>query len=299
MQQTTGFERDLAKAGANVRGRFGRMRFLTRRYPVGAIGLVIMLVLVFMAIFANQIMPHDPIRTFPRNALQPPSWDHWLGTDNLGRDVASRIILGARISITVGLAATALGVFLGVMLGLTSGFLGGKVDLVLQRLSDIIQALPSLILAMTLAAVMGPSLTNTVLAIAITKMPTIARVIRANTLALRAQPFVEAARATGMGELRIAIRHILPNTLAPLIVLASANVGSAILIEASLSFLGLGIPEPAPSWGKMLSQSAADYLRTAPWLVICPGIAISLAVFGSNLLGDAIRDILDPRQAGR
>jgi peptide/nickel transport system permease protein len=158
------------------------------------------------------------------------------------------------------------------------------------------QALPLLVMAIVMAASLGPSLRNTIFAIAIPLVPTVARVVRSSTLSLREQPFVEAARAVGMGEVRIAVRHVLPNTLAPLIVLATAQLGSAILVEAALSFLGLGIPEPYPSWGRMLSESAAEYVRTAPWLVIFPGVAISLAVFGTNLLGDALRDILDPRQ---
>ena len=180
--------------------------------------------------------------------------------------------------------------------GLASGYLGGWFDLLVQRLLDIMQSLPLLVMAIVMAASLGPSLKNTIFAIAIPLVPTVARVVRSSTLSLREQPFVEAARAVGMGELRIAVRHVLPNTLAPLIVLATAQLGSAILVEASLSFLGLGIPEPYPSWGRMLSESAAEYVRTAPWLVIFPGVAISLTVFGTNLLGDALRDILDPRQ---
>src|SRR5438552_1112756 len=171
-------------------------------------------------------------------------------------------------------------------------------DLVFQRITDILQALPLLVLALVMSAALGPSLPNTIIAIAIPLIPTVSRVIRANTLALRELPFVEAAKSIGMSESRIAFRHVLPNTLAPLIVLATAQLGSTILTEASLSFLGLGIPEPYPSWGRMLSESAAEYVRTAPWLVIFPGIAISLAVFGTNLFGDALRDILDPRQRG-
>src|SRR5205809_736765 len=174
----------------------------------------------------------------------------------------------------------------------------GWVDLLFQRITDILQALPLLVLALVMTAALGPSLPNVIIAIAIPLIPTVARVIRANTLALRELPFVEAAKSIGMSETRIALRHVLPNTLAPLIVLATAQLGSTILTEASLSFLGLGIPEPYPSWGRMLSESAAEYVRTAPWLVIFPGIAISLAVFGTNLFGDALRDILDPRQRG-
>jgi peptide/nickel transport system permease protein len=218
-----------------------------------------------------------------------------MGADVMGRDVYSRIIHGARISLAVGLGATFLGSALGLVIGLASGFLLGWVDLVVQRLIEVMQALPLLVLALVMAAALGPSLQNTIIAIAIPLTPTVARVIRSSTLALREMPFVEAARATGMSEFRIAVRHVLPNTLAPLIVLATAQLGSAILTEASLSFLGLGVPEPFPSWGRMLSESAAEYVRTAPWLVVFPGIAISLAVFGTNLFGDALRDILDPR----
>jgi peptide/nickel transport system permease protein len=230
--------------------------------------------------------------------LASPSWAHWLGTDSFGRDVWARIIHGARISLAVGIGSTALGCTIGVFVGLISGYLSGWVDLIFQRITDILQSLPLLVLALVMTAALGPSLPNVIVAIAIPLIPTVSRVIRANTLALREQPFVEAAKSIGMSETRIAIRHVLPNTLAPLIVLATAQLGSTILTEASLSFLGLGIPEPYPSWGRMLSESAAEYVRTAPWLVIFPGVAISLAVFGTNLFGDALRDILDPRQRG-
>lgn len=214
----------------------------------------------------------------------------------MGRDVLSRIVHGARISLAVAVGATGLGCLLGVVIGLASGYIGGWFDLLVQRVTDIMQALPLLVMALVMAAALGPSLRNTIIAIAIPLIPNVARVIRSNTLSLRELPYVEAAQAIGMSELRIAIRHVLPNTLAPLIVLATAQFGSTILTEASLSFLGLGVPEPYPSWGRMLSESAAEYVRTAPWLVIFPGLAISLVVFATNLLGDALRDILDPRQ---
>ena len=290
------FDSELARAGAHVEGRWGAARFLARRYPLGAIGAAIMALFVFLALFAGFITLYDPLATNAAHSLARPGAAHWMGADNFGRDVYSRIVFGARISIAVGIGSTALGCLFGVTLGLLSGYLSGWVDLLIQRLIDVLQALPLLVLALVMAAALGPSLQNTVIAIAIPLIPYVARVIRANTLALREQPFVEAARAIGMSDLRIALRHVLPNTLAPLIVLATAQFGSAILTEAALSFLGLGIPEPFPSWGRMLSESAAEYVRTAPWLVIFPGIAISLVVFGTNLLGDAVRDLLDPRQ---
>jgi peptide/nickel transport system permease protein len=290
------FDAELARAGANVHGRLGRLRHLARRYPLGAAGAAIMVVFVFAATFANVLTAYDPLSTNAAESLCAPSRAHLLGCDNFGRDMLARIVYGARISLAVGIGSTLIGSGLGIIIGLASGYLGGWIDLTVQRIMDIFQALPLLVLALVMAAALGPSLENTIVAIAIPLVPYVARVIRSNTLALRELPFVEAAKAIGMREVRIAGRHVLPNTIAPLIVLATAQLGSAILTEASLSFLGLGVPEPFPSWGRMLSQSAAEYVRTAPWLVIFPGIAISLAVFGTNLLGDALRDILDPRQ---
>src|SRR5690606_23068127 len=270
--------------------------FLVRRYPLGAFGLLVVLVFVLATIFAGTIATHDPTSTTPRSSHAAPGEAHLLGADFMGRDMYSRIIHGARISLAVGLGSTLIGCFFGVAIGLMSGFLLGWFDLVTQRIIDIMQALPLLVMALVMAASLGPSLENTIIAISIPVIPHVARGIRANTLALREMPFVEAAKAQGMSDLRVAVRHILPNTVAPVIVLATAQLGSAILTEASLSFLGLGIPEPHPSWGRMLSESAAEYVRTAPWLVIFPGLAISLAVFGTNRLGDAVRDLLDPRQ---
>jgi len=295
---TIDFESELRRAGALAGGRWGRLAYLAQRHLLGAIGLVIMILFVLTAIFANLIGRYDPLTVDAVHALARPSWQHWMGTDSFGRDVWSRIIHGARISLAVGIGSTTLGATFGVIIGLTSGYLSGWVDLVFQRVTDILQALPLLVLALVMTTALGPSLPNVIFAIAIPLVPIVARVIRANTLALRELPFVEAAKSIGMSEMRIALRHVLPNTLAPLIVLATAQLGSTILTEASLSFLGLGIPEPYPSWGRMLSESAAEYVRTAPWLVIFPGIAISLAVFGTNLFGDALRDILDPRQRG-
>ena len=272
-----------------------RLAYYAISHPLGFAGALIMCVFVFAAVFADFITAYGPTTTNSAISLLPPGHGHPFGADAMGRDIYSRIVYGARISLAVGVGSTALGSFFGVVLGLTSGYIGGWVDLIIQRLVDILQAVPLLVLALVMAAALGPALDNTIVAIAIPLIPSTARVIRSNALALREQPFVEAARAVGMSEFRIAVRHVLPNTLAPLIVIATAQLGAAILTEASLSFLGLGVPEPHPSWGRMLSESAAEYMRTAPWLVIFPGLAISLAVFGTNLFGDALRDILDPR----
>ena len=274
----------------------GTLAILLRRHPLGVAGAAIVIVFVLMALGAGWITAFDPTATNPRASLATPGGTHWLGADFMGRDVWSRIVYGARISLMVGLGSTTLGCLIGVCIGLISGYFGGWLDLVVQRFMDVLQSLPLLVMALVMSAALGPSLTNTIIAISIPLVPNVARVIRSNTLMLRELAFVEAARAAGTHEIVIAFRHVLPNTLAPLIVLGTAQLGSAILVEASLSFLGLGIPEPHPSWGRMLSESAAEYVRTAPWLVIFPGVAISLAVFGSNLLGDALRDILDPRQ---
>jgi peptide/nickel transport system permease protein len=292
------YDSELKRAGAGATHGWRRLRFLAQHHLLGSIGLFIMVLFVGVAISANLIGRYDPLNIDSAHRLAPPSALHWMGTDSFGRDVWSRIIHGARISLAVGIGSTALGSSIGVMIGLTLGYLSGWVDLIFQRVTDILQALPLLVLALVMTAALGPSLPNVILAIAIPLIPTVARVIRANTLALRELPFVEAAKSIGMSETRIALRHVLPNTIAPLIVLATAQLGATILTEASLSFLGLGIPEPYPSWGRMLSESAAEYVRTAPWLVIFPGLAISLAVFGTNLFGDALRDILDPRQRG-
>jgi peptide/nickel transport system permease protein len=286
---------ELEKAGANVSGWWSSVAFLARRYPLGAIGAVIMVVFLLTALLAG-ITGLDPFSTDARSSLAQPGGEHILGADFMGRDVLARIVFGARISLTVAVGATFLGCFFGAAIGLASGFFGGWFDLLVQRLIDIMQSLPLLVMALVMAASLGPSLTNTIIAIAIPLVPSVARVIRSNALSLREMPYVEAARAVGMSEIRIAVTHVLPNTLAPLIVLATAQLGSAILVESALSFLGLGVPEPHPSWGRMLSESAAEYVRTAPWLVIFPGVAISAVVFGTNLLGDAIRDLLDPRQ---
>jgi peptide/nickel transport system permease protein len=286
---------ELSKAGAHISNRRQAAMFLARHYPLGAAGAAILIVFVLTAIFADGISPFDPTSTSSGASLARPGAAHWLGADFMGRDVFSRIVGGSRISLAVGLGSIVLGCLVGVPIGLLSGYFGGWLDLIVQRVIDMMQSLPLLVTALVMAAALGPSLRNTIIAIAIPLVPSISRIVRSNTLALKEMPFIEAARAIGLSETWIAIRHVLPNTLAPLIVLVTAQFGSAILVEASLSFLGLGVPEPYPSWGRMLSESAAEYMRAAPWLVIFPGLAISLVVFGANLLGDALRDMLDPR----
>ena len=254
---TINYDSELRRAGANATSGWRRLRFFAQRYVLGTFGLAIMVTFVLTALFADLICRYSPLTVDSAHALAPPGWQHWMGTDSFGRDVWARIVHGARVSLAVGIGSTALGASIGVLIGLASGYLSGWVDLIFQRITDILQALPLLVLALVMTAALGPSLPNVIIAIAIPLIPTVSRVIRANTLALRELPFVEAAKSIGMSEMRIALRHVLPNTLAPLIVLATAQLGSTILTEASLSFLGLGIPEPYPSWGRMLSESAA------------------------------------------
>jgi peptide/nickel transport system permease protein len=254
-----------------------------------------MLAMVVTAALAGTLATHDPIRTDAAHTLARPTRSHWLGTDNLGRDIYSRIVYGAQVSLLVGLGATLLGASLGGVIGLLSGYVGGWVDLFAQRLMEILQGLPLLILALVMAAALKPSLVNVIIAISVPIVPMAERVIRGSVLAIREFVYIESARALGVGHFAIAFRHILPNAIGPFIVLTTAQFGSAILVEAALSFLGLGVPEPWPSWGRMLSISAAEFAQKAPWVVVFPGAAISLVVFASNLLGDALRDSLDVR----
>ena len=273
------------------------LRF-ARRKPLGALGGLLLLVMALTAVFADQLATHDPIATQASATLVKPSEEHWLGTDHLGRDMYSRLVHGARVSLIVGIGSTLLGSVLGGIIGLLSGYAGGKTDLIAQRLLDILQGLPLLVLALVMSAALGPSIHNVIIAISIPIVPRASRIIRASVLSIREMQYIEAARALGLRHVRIAFRHVLPNTIGPFIVLVTAQLGAAILVEAALSFLGLGVPEPYPSWGRMLSVSAAEYAQKAPHLVLFPGIAISLAVFGSNLFGDALRDTLDPRLRG-
>ena len=287
----------LPRSATQASPRASALWQFVRKKPLGAAGGVLVVGLVLTALFAGALATHNPVRTSTQ-VLAPPSADFWLGSDNLGRDLWSRLVYGSRISLIVGVASSLLGAVVGGLVGLVSGYVGGRTDLVIQRLMDVMQALPILILALVMAAALGPSLLNTVIAISVVIAPRAARVVRASVLSIREFPYIESAFALGTGHMRVALRHVLPNTFGPFIVLVTAQLGGAILAEAALSFLGLGVPEPYPSWGRMLSIAAAEYAQKAPWLVIFPGVAISLAVFGTNLLGDALRDTLDPRLRG-
>ena len=295
--ETAGSSLDAA-ASFHRRGPAGNFFLFCREKPLGALAAALLLIMVLAAAFAETLATHDPIRTDAKHTLARPDRIHRFGTDNLGRDIYSRIMYGARVSLAVGIASTLLGAVFGGIIGVVSGYFGGWLDLMTQRMTDILQGLPLLILALVMAAALGPSIGNVIVAISVPIIPRAQRVIRSSVLAIREFAYIEAARALGTGHLRIAFRHVLPNTIGPFIVLMTAQFGSAILVEAALSFLGLGVPEPYPSWGRMLSVSAAEFAQKAPWMVLFPGTAISLVVFASNLLGDAVRDKLDPRLRG-
>jgi peptide/nickel transport system permease protein len=258
-----------------------------------------LLAFLLIAILAPLLATHDPDLNNYRTRVKPPTLEHWFGTDNFGRDLYSRVMYGAQISMYVGIAATLVGTLLGAFAGLVSGFFGGRIDQLIQRLADMVFALPALVLAMAIVTMLGPSMLNVIIAIAIPRIPNTNRVIRSAVLAVKESLYVEASRAIGCGNWRIMLRHLLPNVTAPYIVVATANLGGVILIEASLSFLGLGVPPPAPSWGRMLSSEGMRFFETAPWMAIFPGLFISAAVFGANLFGDALRDVLDPKLRGR
>ena len=271
-------------------------RRLLRRQPLGVAGAVVVLVLVVVAIFAPVLAPHGPKDT-AFGQFVPPGREFPMGTDNLGRDVLSRVIWGARLSLYVGLASVLVGITVGSLWGIFTGYYGGIADASSQRIVDCVMALPPIILALSLMAAVGQSVNNVILALTILLTPTAARTLRAVALGVSASPFIEAARAAGTSHLRIVLRHVLPNCLATYIVLVTTNISYAIVVEASLSFLGVGAPPDEPSWGGMLT-AGTQAMETAPWLIFFPGVAISLAVFALNLLGDAIRDIADPRLRG-
>ncbi len=273
-------------------GRRAMLRLVRRRGAM--LGLAIVLLFIAIALCAPLIAPYDPVQTSWTAVRKAPSAAYWFGTDELGRDVLSRVIWGSRASLMAGLVSVCISMALGVPIGLLAGYMGGWVDGLISRFTDAMLAVPFLILAIALAAFLGPSLTNAMVAIGVSAMPVFIRLTRAQVLSVKVEDYVEAARAVGNPHWRIALRHILPNTLPPLIVQATLTIATAIIAEASLSFLGLGQQPPAPSWGSMLN-TAKDYIDNAPWMAIWPGLSIFLLVLSFNMLGDGLRDALDPR----
>ena len=269
-------------------------RFTCQR-PLGAVGAAIIVIMIAAAVLAGFVAPYDPLATDYTGMLQAPSSLHWFGTDSFGRDVFTRIIYGSRTALWIGFASSFLGATLGGIIGVTSAYFGGKIDLVLQRFMDLLLSFPLVILALVVVSLLGSGMTNVIFAITVPMVPRCAIVVRSSALALREMPFVEAARALGFGPLHIILRHMLPNVMAPFLIMLTAFLGQAILLEASLSFLGLGVAEPQAAWGLMLRGAAVEFAERAPWMAIYPGIAISLSVFAFNLFGDSLRDALDPK----
>ena len=270
-----------------------------RRKPLGAMGGGLLLAVAVLALAAPLLVTAGPRAIDADAALSPPSLQHPLGTDNLGRDVFSRVAYGARLSLAVGLLSVTLGASVGAGVGLVSGYHGGGIiDATLQRLMDALLAFPTLILALAIVAARGPSAESVILALGVAQAPWVARVVRAQALAVAVAPYVEAARAVGCAPARVLAFHVLPQCVAAFLVVSTAALGAAIVAEASLSFLGVGVQQPTPSWGSMLAGPARDHFKTAPWMALAPGVALSATVFGVNLLGDALRDLLDPRLRG-
>ena len=272
---------------------------LARRQPLGAAGLFVVLTMVFMAVFADVITPYDPEANDFEFMLAAPNSTYWLGTDQFGRDQLTRIIYGARTALYVGFVCAFIGAFAGLVLGVASAYFGGMFDLLFQRVMDVFMAFPLIILALAVVSILGTGTSNVIIAITIPFIPQCARVVRSSALAIREIPYVDAARAMGFSHKRIILRHMVPNVMAPFLIMLTTFVGQAILLEASLSYLGLGVQEPTPAWGLMLQGGAEEYAESAPWVAIFPGLAITLAVFAFNMFGDAVRDVLDPKLRSR
>lgn len=277
----------------------GRIWRFSKAKPLGAFGAAVLILFCLAALLAPLVAPYGYNESNLLARLEGPSSSHWFGTDGNGRDMFSRVLYGARVSMYVGVGAAVLGTVLAVLVGLTSGYMGGPTDALLQRCVDALMSLPSLVLLLTLMALLGRGQTNVMIGLSIAAMGGNSRVVRSAVLSVMDQPYIEAARATGAGHFRIVFVHVLPNIAAPTIVIATLGLGFAILGEASLSFLGFGVPPPAPSWGGMLNGAGRSYFLVAPWVAIFPGVALSLAVFSVNMFGDALRDVLDPRLRGR
>jgi peptide/nickel transport system permease protein len=287
------------QSAALPRRRSGVVMFALAQ-PLGTAGLVVILAMAFAAAFAPWVAPYDPLTVDYGAMLAAPSLEHWFGTDAFGRDVLSRIIYGARTALAIGFISSFLGCTTGAVIGTASAYFGGKIDLVIQRFVDILLSFPIIVLALVVVTVLGKWQVlgidmNLIGAIAIPIVPKVARVVRSSALAIRTMPYIDAARAAGYSHARIIFRHMVPNIVAPFLIMFTAFIAQAILLEASLSFLGLGVTEPTPAWGLMLSGNAADFYREAPWMILFPGLAISFAVFAFNLFGDSLRDWLDPK----
>ena len=292
-QRTPEMESSLMRAEMPKRRNRALIRF--KRHKPALIGMAFVIMLIIVAIFAPLIAPYDPNKVSILDSKQPPSSEHWLGNDDVGRDILSRVIFGTRVALIVGLGATTIAVVIGVTVGATAGYFGGKIDTILSRFVDSLMAFPLLALLLILSAVFGPSLRNVVIVIGCSVWASYARMVRAEVLSLRERDFVHAARAAGAKNVRIVMRHIVPNALGPVIIFASLQVGGIIILESALSFLGLGVQRPTASWGTMLSDGR-DYIRNYPHISMAPGIAITLTVLAFNLIGDGLRDALDPRQ---
>ena len=276
------------------RGQWQEIWRRFRRSKSAIIGLVMLTLLIFCAIFAQMITPYDPLQQNHKNRFAAPSADHWFGTDELGRDIFSRIIYGARISVSVGLIAVSISLVGGVTLGALAGYYGGRADNVIMRCMDVLMSIPTILLNISIVAALGSGLQNVMIAIGFSSIPGYCRIVRASILSLKGQEFVEASRSVGASDFFIITQHILPNCMAPLIIQATLRIGGAILSCSSMSFIGLGIVPPTPEWGAMLS-TGRDFLRDAPHLCTFPGLAIMFAVFAMNLMGDGLRDALDPK----
>jgi peptide/nickel transport system permease protein len=274
-----------------IRGFF---RFV-RQKPLGAFGAGVIVLMVLAGIGADYLAPYDPLETRYDLMMHSPNRAFWLGTDTFGRDILSRVIYGSRTALLVGFSASLFGATVGALIGVVSAYFGGKIDLFIQRIMDILLAFPLIVMALTVVAVLGTGVANVMIAIAIPMTPRCARVVRSSALSIRGMPYVDAARALGFGHMRIIFRHMLPNVAAPYLIMLTAFLGQAILLEASLSFVGLGVAEPTPAWGLMLRGAAIEFAEEAPWMAIFPGLAISASVFGFNLFGDSLRDVLDPK----
>ena len=294
-------DRPAAVEGGRQIGRSLLRSALTfcRRQPLGTFGMALVLVMAAAGLCADWIAPYNPTANDFAAMTEPPSWSHLLGTDQFGRDLLSRIVFGARTALIVGFSCAIVGGAVGLVLGVGSAYFGGRIDLMFQRIVDVGMAFPLIVLALAVVSIFGTGVQNVVVAIAIPLIPRCARVVRSSALAIRELPFIDAARACGFGHVRIILRHMIPNVMAPFLILLTAFVGQAILAEASLSYLGLGVQEPTPAWGLMLQGGAEEYASTAPWIAVFPGLAIALTVFGISLFGDALRDALDPKLRSR